>query len=108
MSLYGDRVMNAIKRLGQTVTVEGSPQTAVLRPLAIGQLQTYVSSGTFASWERPVYGGIFPADADLTPEDDFQGPDFSGQIRQVSAIRVLGVLVAKHAVIEKVSPPPTP
>jgi hypothetical protein len=108
LSLRLDRVARAIERLGLAVTVDSLTQIALLRPIAIGQLQTYVSSGEFASWERPVYSGIFLSSAAVTEEDDFVGPDFEGKIRRVVPIRVMGELIAKQAIIQVVTPPEGP
>lgn len=108
MSLRLDRIMRAIERFGQVVTIEGVSHRALLRPIAIGQLQTYVTSGGFASWERPVYAGIFQSTAVLKDGDEFVGPDFEGKIRQVNPIRLAGEMVAKQAIIQVITPPVEP
>ncbi|MEI7577311.1 MAG: hypothetical protein WCK51_10485 [Armatimonadota bacterium] len=79
-----------------------------MRPIAIGQLQTYVSSGGFASWERPVYVGLFLPSAPLAEEDDFLGPDFEGKVKQITPIRVMSELVARQAIIQVITPPVAP
>ena len=98
----------AIERLGLTVSVADADHVALLRPIAIGQLQTYITSGEFASWERPVYAGIFLPSAEIAEEDDFAGPDFGGKIKRVTPIRLVGELIAKQAIIQVITPPPTP
>lgn len=104
MSLRLDRVARAIQRTGQSVTVDGMSCKALLRPLSMAQLQIYVSSGAFASWERPVYAGIFLPEAAISKEDEFVGPDFSGVVKIVVPIRLLGELIAKQAIIQIVTP----
>ncbi len=108
MSLHLERISRAIQRFGSVVTVDGVSLLAALRPIATGQLQTYVSSGGFASWERPVYVGLFLPSASLTDEDDFVGPDFEGKIQQVTPIRIRGELVAKQAIIQVITPSGAP
>lgn len=108
MSLLATRVAGAINRHGMSVVVGSTSTKALLRPLNMSQLQTYVTSGTFASWLRPVYAAILPPTAEVAPEDDFEGPDFDGEIRQVNLIRVAGSLVAKMAIVSRkpdVAPP---
>ncbi len=107
MSLRLERVVRAIQRLGLNVTVGGSTHVALLRPIAIGQLQTYVTSGGFASWERPVYAALFLPSASIAEEDEFVGPDFSGKIKRVTPIRLMGELIAKQAIIQVITPPPS-
>lgn len=108
MSLHLERISRAIERFGTSVTIAGSNMIAVLRPMAIGQLQTYVSSGGFASWERPVYVGLFLPSASMADEDDFVGPDFEGKIQQITTVRIMGELVAKQAIIQVITPPVAP
>ena len=108
MSLRLDRIARAIERLGCSVTVDGVAQMALLRPIAIGQLQTYVTSGGFASWERPVYVAMFLPSSELSAEDDFVGPDFEGKVKQVTSIRLMGEMIAKQAIIQMITPAPSP
>jgi hypothetical protein len=99
MSARPSRIKTAIERHGNSVTIKAVGYKTILRPIASGQLTTYVPSSESAAWPRPIWIGYLAFDTIVSVNDPFVGSDFSGTVRAVIPVRTGNELIAKLIII---------